>query len=127
MKRFYKIHDFLPATSYYDQTVHTLEREFKDCLGEAKKYNKIMVVKSSGTNLKVNQLVAEHEHIIILVVTPLDIVNKRIKKEKKPEFDPETLNNSILKGQLIIYYDFSYFLIIKAPNSLRQKKENGDM
>ena len=61
MKKFYKTHDFLPATSYHDRTAHTLEHEFADCLEEAKKSNKMMVVESSGTNLRVNQLVAEHE------------------------------------------------------------------
>ena len=44
MKKFYKTHDFLPATSYHDRTAHTLEHEFQDCLKEAKKSNNIMVL-----------------------------------------------------------------------------------
>ncbi|NVM05143.1 MAG: hypothetical protein HWN67_22675, partial [Candidatus Helarchaeota archaeon] len=111
MKKFYKTHDFLPATSYHDRTAHTLEHEFQDCLKESKKSNKIMVVESSGTNLRVNQLVAEHDHITILVVTPLEIVEERIKKEKEPDFDAETLNNAVLEGLAAgrLQYDTKYF------------------
>ena len=70
-----------------------------------------MVVESSGTNLRVNQLVAEHDHITILVVTPLEIVKERIKKEKESEFDAETLNNAVLEGLAAgrLQYDTKYF------------------
>ncbi|MHA1301231.1 MAG: hypothetical protein ACTSO9_17555 [Candidatus Helarchaeota archaeon] len=111
LKKFYKIYDFLPATAFHDRTAFTLEHEFQTCLKEAKKNNKIMVVESSGTNPKVNQLVAEHDHITILVVTPLDIVRNRIKMDKQTEFDSETLNNAVLEGLALgrIQYDTKYF------------------
>ncbi|MFX1451980.1 MAG: hypothetical protein ACFFCM_14140 [Promethearchaeota archaeon] len=56
-------------------------------------------------------MVAEHDHITILVVTPLEIVKERIGKEQEPDFDAEMLNNAVLEGLAAgrIQYDMKYF------------------
>ncbi|MFX0135386.1 MAG: hypothetical protein ACFFDN_17210 [Candidatus Hodarchaeota archaeon] len=56
-------------------------------------------------------MVAEYDHITILVVTPLEIVKERIKKEEEPGFEAETLNNAVLEGLAAgrIRYDTKYF------------------
>lgn len=109
MKKFYLTHDFLSA-SIYDRTAHTIDNEFYEALEEAKRTNKILIVESSGINPKVNRLVQQYNHITILVVTPLDIVNKRMEEEDL-EFDPKALNDSILEhlenGR--IEFDTKYF------------------
>ena len=68
-------------------------------------------MESSGTNPLIKKLVKQHDHITILVWTPLEIIKKRIEGKKNLNFNPKRLNEYILDHFIngMIQFDTKYF------------------
>lgn len=115
LKTFYKETKINP-TDYqgerYTEYRELLTAALNEKIKEAETKGKNLVIEHSGLNQIVRELRFRYGHLGILVWTPLNIVNERIKKAKEPpKFDVYRLNDAIdlaLKEKRIDY-DLTFY------------------